>query len=200
MSLIIDVSAYQGKIDFDEIAKQDIDRIILRTTTQNGKIDTRFMENLNGALQKTKCTIDGYKFAYTREYVPAYMECIKTLELLQDKGALKFLNMFWLDLEKFGNADFTTEQADATIKGYADACKEYNVKMGLYFNYNYAKNIVNDVWHYIFPLWIARYNTTLGDVSPWQPAIWQYTSSGSVGGISGNVDISCYCDWNEVNV
>lgn len=188
MSKIIDVSAYQGAIDWKQAA-QEIDGAILRTTTQNGKLDTRFMENLNGALQNSVNTIDGYKFAYTREYIPAYVEACKTLDLLASHGALSFLRYFFLDIEAWGDRDYTKEEANAVIKGYRDACQDFNVKFALYFNWNYAKNIVDNYWHYL-PLWIARYNSSLGDVSPWSPILWQYTSTGTIAGIKGNVDIS----------
>lgn len=188
MSKIIDVSAYQGAIDWKQAA-QEIDGAILRTTTQNGKIDTRFMENLNGALQNSIKTIDGYKFAYTREYIPAYVEACKTLDLLDYHGALSFLRYFFLDLEAWDGRDYTREEANAVIKGYRDACQDFGVKFGLYFNWNYAKNIVDTYWRYL-PLWIARYNSSLGDVSPWSPILWQYTPTGTIAGIKGNVDIS----------
>lgn len=188
MSKIIDVSAYNGSIDWSK-AVQEIDGAILRTTTQNGKIDTRFMENLNGALQNSVKTIDGYKFAYTREYIPAYVEACKTLDLLDSHGALSFLRYFFLDLEAWGGRDYTKQECDAVIKGYRDACQDFDVKFGLYFNWNYAKNIVDEYWRYL-PLWVARYNSSLGDVSPWSPILWQYTSSGTIAGISGAVDIS----------
>ena len=188
MGKIIDVSAYQGAIDWKEAA-QEIKGVILRATTQNGKIDTRFMENLNGALQNSVKTIDGYKFAYTREYIPAYIEACKTLDTLDSHGALSFLRYFFLDLEAWGGRDYTKQECDAVIKGYRDACQDFNVKFGLYFNWNYAKNIVDDYWRYL-PLWIARYNSSLGDVSSWSPILWQYTSTGTIAGISGAVDIS----------
>lgn len=188
MSKIIDVSAYQGAIDWKQAA-QEIDGAILRTTTQNGKLDTRFMENLNGALQNSVKTIDGYKFAYTREYIAAYVEACKTLDLLDYHGALSFLRYFFLDLEAWDGRDYTKQEADAVIKGYRDACEDFGVKFGLYFNWNYAKNIVDTYWRYL-PLWIARYNSSLGDVSPWSPILWQYTSTGTIAGIKGNVDIS----------
>ena len=188
MSKIIDVSAYQGAIDWKQAA-QEIDGAILRTTTQNGKLDTRFMENLNGALQNSVKTIDGYKFAYTREYIPAYVEACKTLDLLDYHGVLSFLRYFFLDLEAWDGRDYTKQEADAVIKGYRDACQDFGVKFGLYFNWNYAKNIVDTYWRYL-PLWIARYNSSLGDVSPWSPILWQYTSTGTIAGIKGNVDIS----------
>lgn len=41
-----------------------------------------------------------------------------------------------------------------------------------------------------YGLWIARYASETGSISPWKNlALWQYTSSGSVPGYSGNVDL-----------
>ena len=188
MSKIIDVSAYQGSIDWSKASKE-ISGVIIRSTTQNGKIDTRFMENLNGALQNGVQTIDAYKFAYTRSYIPAYMEACKTLETLSGYGALRWLRRFWLDIEAFGGRDFTTAECNEVIRGYKDAAQDFNLDLGLYFNYNYAKNIVDNYWKCL-PLWIARYNSSLGNVTPWSPEIWQYTDKGTIDGISGYVDIS----------
>lgn len=190
--MIIDISAYQGAIDWEQAAKE-IKGVILRSTTQNGKIDTRFMENLNGALKNGVESISAYKFAYTRTHIAAYMEACKTLDLLDGYGALRWLDMFYLDLESWGGRDYTSGEANEVIRGYMEAAQEYGVKFGLYFNYNYAKHIVDDYWKCL-PLWIARYNSSLGDVSPWKPKLWQYTDMGTIAGISGNVDISKYVE------
>jgi lysozyme len=54
-----------------------------------------------------------------------------------------------------------------------------------------------------YGLWLARYNTEPGDVSPWPGmAMWQYTSSGRVSGWSGDVDLDTFygdaADWAEL--
>ena len=195
MGKIIDVSAYQGAINWEQTSKE-VNGVILRTTTQNGNMDARFMENLNGALHNSLMTIDGYKFAYTRDYIPAYVEACKTLDLLDSHGVLPFLRYFFVDIETWGGRDYTKEEANAVIKGYKDACEDFEIKLGLYFNWNYAKNIIDNYWRYL-PLWIARYNSSLGDVSPWRPILWQYTDKGTIAGINGNVDISKYCEVDE---
>lgn len=191
--MIIDISSYQGKIDWQMVSKAGVDKVILRSTTKNGKLDTRCIENYNGILQNmNNClnAIDFYKFSYARTYVGARMECLKTLRTMENHGIrLEVMDVFYLDLESFDGRDYTTEEANNVILGYLDACRLYGVTLGLYFNYNYAKNIVDPVWAYM-PLWIARYNSTLGNVEPWKPIYWQYTSSGHVDGIAGNVDIS----------
>lgn len=186
--MIIDVSAYQGAITWSEAA-EEVDHVILRTTTQNGNIDTRFMENLNGCLKSSIETIDGYKFAYAKLYIPAYMEACKTFNTLDKLNALRFLDTFWLDLEPVKGVQHTTQEVNEIIRGYKDAALDFNVKLGLYFNYNYAKHVVDSYWS-CFPLWLARYNKTMGDVSPFKPVLWQYSDKGSIAGIKGYVDVS----------
>ena len=48
------------------------------------------------------------------------------------------------------------------------------------------------IWKYVD--WVAAYTKTLGFVNPYCAGSkgWQYTSSGYIPGITGNVDISCW--------
>lgn len=188
--MIIDLSSYNGQIDFETLRKEPIERAILRSTTKNGKLDVRFMENLNGFLTKTNVIIDAYKFAYARKTIPAFLEAAKTFQKLREAGALGFIQTFWLDLEDFDGCAHTPEEANEVIFGYYKAAHEYHVNLGLYFNYNYAMHIVDPFWGNLMPLWIARYNKTLGDTGEWKPVLWQYTSKGIVNGIPNVVDIS----------
>lgn len=191
--MIIDVSSNQGRIDWLKVSKQ-VDGVILRATIKNGNLDPRFMEYYNGILKNSNSklqSISAYKFSYERTYIGAYREACECLQTLLDHGVrMQVLDRFYCDIEQWGGRDYTTAEADAVLKGYRDACVEFGVTFGMYFNYNYAKHIVNaKVWRR-FPLWIARYNKTLGDVSPWTPELWQYTSAGKIDGISTPVDIS----------
>lgn len=191
--MIIDISSNQGKIDWQKVSRQDVTRVILRSTTQNGKLDVRTLENYNGILQNMNDklqSVDFYKFSYVRDYTSARIESMRTLATLVRNGIrLEVMDTFYLDLEGHGGRDYTKDEANEVILGYFDTCLDLNVNLGLYFNYNYAKNIVDTIWRDL-PLWIARYNTKLGDVRPWTPELWQYTSKGTVDGISGYVDIS----------
>ena len=191
--MILDISSNQGRIDWQKVSHQDVTKVILRSTTQNGKIDVRTLENYNGILQNMNDklnSIDFYKFSYVRDYTSARIESMKTLDTMERAGIrLEVMDTFFLDLEGHGGRDYTKDEASQVILGYFDTCLRSNINLGLYFNYNYAKNIVDPIWREL-PLWIARYNSILGDVSPWTPELWQYTSKGHVDGIIGNVDIS----------
>lgn len=191
--MIIDISSNNGAIDWQKVSKAGVTDVILRSTTRNGLLDTRTIENYNGILKNMNEVLNSlsfYKFSYVRTYAEARMECLKTLNELFSHGIRRdVITRFYLDLEAWGGRDYTNIECNEVILGYLDQCINSGVQFGLYFNYNYAKNIVDKVWSDL-PLWIARYNKTLGDVAPWNPEIWQYTSTGHIDGISTNVDIS----------
>lgn len=189
--MIIDVSSYQGVIDWEKVSKSGVKKVIHRATTKNGQLDTALLRNYNGILQNMNSNFncfDVYKFSYERGYIPARIEALKTIELLHEKAI--YFDTLWLDLEGWGGRDYTREEANNVICGYLDACRDTGTtNLGLYFNYNYAKNIVDDIWR-VLPLWLARYNNTMGDISPFKASMWQYTSKGHIDGITGNVDVS----------
>lgn len=187
----LDLSSNQGTIDFTKLKTQNIDGIILRSTTANGNLDTRLIEYYNGILHNMSDIdeISVYKFSYAWTYQEARIEAFKCLQALGEKGI--HFDYFYLDLEAHGGRDYKTDEASAVIMAYIDQFRFLGIdeKFRLYFNYNYAKNIIDKMWARV-PLWLARYNSTMGDVSPFNVVLWQYTSTGHVDGISTAVDIS----------
>lgn len=192
--MYIDISSNQGEINWQEVKTvEGINGIILRATTKNNKLDVRTIENYNGILHNMSDIddISVYKFSYARDYIGARVECRKCLDELSKHGV--HFDYLYLDLEGFGGRDYTTEEANAVIVGYMDEMHQGNIfiasKLRLYFNYNYLKNIIDPIWRQ-FPIWLARYNATMGDTFGANIVLWQYTSTGQIAGINGNVDIS----------
>lgn len=188
---IIDVSAYQGKIDWSRVSRnKEIGGVILRSTVKTGKLDARFCENLNSIIRTfNNPFIGAYKFAYTTDYIDAFVEAYKTLEAMDRVGALALIDRFFLDLENWQN-HYNMKEANEVIKGYIDAAKEFNKPIGLYCNYDYLKRVIDpEAWSHLY-LWYARYNKTMGDIAPFKARIWQYSSKGKVDGITGDVDMN----------
>lgn len=188
--MIIDISSYNGNIDFGEMYnKESIERIIMRSTTKNNKLDTRLIQNVNGAIAAGIKNIDFYKFSYARNYGDAAHECSVLIARLRAAGLIHMFDMMWLDLEDFDGRSYTTAEASQIIAAYMNVLELAAIPLGIYCNYNYAKNILPD-WASVFPLWLARWSRQTGDVSPFKIIYWQYTNSGKCAGIVGDVDIS----------
>ena len=195
--MYLDISSSQGFIDWQAVkTNEGINGVILRATTKNNLLDVRTIQNYNGILHNMSDVdeISVYKFSYARDYIGARVECRKCLDELKGHGV--HFDYFYLDLEGWGGRDYTRDESNAVILAYMDELR-FNgdfSKIRLYFNYNYLKNIIDPIWRQI-PLWLARYNATMGDTFGANIVLWQYTSTGHVNGIIGNVDIS-----REVNV
>lgn len=190
--MYIDVSEYQGLIDWKRVHDEnDVKGIILRATTRNGKLDKRLIRNYNAIL--TSCSdvkeLSVYKFSYSRTYAGARVEAANVLSTLH-QNEIKF-DYFYLDLEKFDDKDYTPDEAAQVILAYCDAFRNAGIKdkLRLYFNKNYLDNIIPTNFKHM-PIWLARYNSVMGDVKGANVVLWQYTSTGKVNGISGNVDLS----------
>lgn len=190
--MYIDISSNQGLIDWQAVkTNKDINGVILRATTKNNFLDVRTKENYEGILHNMSDVdeISVYKFSYARDYVTARIECLKCLAEL-DKNGVRF-DYLYLDLEKWGGMDYTREESSAVILGYMDEMRVNAVfsKFRLYFNYNYLHNIIDPIWRQI-PIWLARYNDTMGDTFGANVVLWQYTSKGRIDGIKTDVDLS----------
>ena len=190
--MYLDISSNQGVIDWAKVAQnKDINGVILRATTRNGKLDTRTKENYESILRNMSDVdeISVYKFSYARDYVSARVECLYCLKELE-KANVKF-DYFYLDLEGFDGRDYTKDETTIVIMAYMHEMMFNGVysKFRLYYNYNYLKNIIAPIWWEI-PTWLARYNNTMGDTLGANIVLWQYTSTGKIDGIKTNVDIS----------
>lgn len=194
--MYIDISSNQGAIDWTTVkTHEDINGVILRSTTRNGKLDVRTLENYNGILQNLPDIgeISVYKFSYARDYVTACVECRRTINELKAHGV--HFDYFYLDLEDFNGRSHSKEECDAVILGYRHTLIEYGLHhlLRLYVNKNYLTNIIDKTWSDI-PIWLAWYKDarvlTAEEFEPFKIVLWQYTSKGRIRGITNDVDIS----------
>lgn len=191
---LIDVSAYQGAINWAKVAADpEMKGAILRTTVKDGSFDKKFLDNISGIAANINehfgyCGM--YKLAYTRNYIDAYLEALATLSAIDKAGVLGCCHRFFLDLEGWGGRDYTTREASEVIKGYGEAAAEMGVPFGLYANWNYITHIIDPMWSKRTYLWLARYSITMGKNGDWEPKIWQYTSDGVVDGVPARVDMN----------
>ena len=82
-----------------------------------------------------------------------------------------------------------------TIKAFCEIIKNAGYKPMVYFNTDHSYNgiYLEELKDYGF--WLAQYNTVLN--YPYKIDMWQYTETGAVPGIEGNVDINLYFPWEE---
>lgn len=194
--MILDLSKYNGTIDWAKMTSENnIERVILRATTKNGELDTKFVENAQYA-KACGIPIDIYKFSYATDTESAFNECL-TLAHEVAKTGVAYDNL-WIDIEDVAGKRWTTKRAFDVIAGYHSCwwtCCASDFKrmwgcIGIYCNLDYYLHVIPKVYRDNEPIWLARWTKGLLGVNAPNIKYWQYTSKGKVSGISGDVDIS----------
>ena len=187
----VDVSKYQGSIDWKAVKDSGISFAVLRIL-QNGSScreqDPTFESNL-------KCCIENgidyscYVYAYATTHEQARLEADLVINLLKERKMT-----IWYDLEDKSIAPLGKDAIEGIALSFIGECKEAGFDVGIYCNKNWYDNYISDYLKKKFKFWIARYGKNTGYLDEkYKPTgrnviAWQYTSKGIVDGIDGFVD------------
>lgn len=197
----IDVSAHQGVINWD-LTKTQIEGVIIRAGYGKNNIDQKWVPNIETVRDMT-LDLGVYWFSYAYSVDMAYMEGKYAAMAVQKKLGSRCIPIAY-DLEydsvtyaakkgvKIGRAE-ATQYAIAFLK----AVQECGYRPMIYTNIDYLKRYFDwDAIRKAVPdtmLWLAQWRdtkpTAYDDIS-----VWQYSSSGSVPGINGRVDMDIIYD------
>lgn len=187
----IDISYYQGSVNFSKVKASGIDFVIFRSSYRK-TVDTKFFEYVNGS-RKVGLSIRGvYHFIYALNEQQALDEakfCLKqVIKAGLPKSTYIFADFEYDSVNKAAKAGVKLgkNECNAFTKIFCDYIKSQGYKTGVYANIDYYKNwYMNDIKNR-YPIWLADYSG-----GPDYACIaQQYTSSGSVNGISGKVDMN----------
>jgi GH25 family lysozyme M1 (1,4-beta-N-acetylmuramidase) len=189
---IIDVSVHQGKIDWKKVRAVGIGGVIIRAGYGRGNIDGRFKENIEGAIKAGFKTIGVYWFSYAYDTEMAKREaqfCNDVIKPYKDKINLGVYFDWEYDSMNYAkkNGVYPNKNLITNMNLYfCERIKELGYKAGYYLNLDYQKNFIDTSRLKAFYKWFARYTSeTQKDCY-----LWQYSSTGKVSGISGNVDMN----------
>ena len=191
----VDVSAHQGPIDWQAVRNSGIEFAIIRLGYRgygSGKLveDEYAKQNLQAA-KEAGLKIGAYFFSQALDIKEADEEIQFMLNMLADV----YLDMpIVLDWE-IPTEDARTKDMDArTLTDiqlhFCGQMKKMGLQPMVYFNWHQSENLyyLSELEEY--PFWLALYQDRM--TYPWKVEMWQWTSSGKVPGIQGNVDINVY--------
>lgn len=190
----IDVSKHQGNIDWAKVKADGIEFAIIRAGYGKNTVDEKFKQNVQGCISNN-IPFGFYWFLYCTNVAEATQNAVKfadTIAPYKDKIKMKVWCDFEYDTDKKANAKgvvFTKQLRTDCVKAFCETLKSYGYEVGNYANPDYIKNKFNAI---PYPLWYAKYSLLKGSQDCF---MWQYSSKGTVKGISGNVDMNkCYID------
>jgi lysozyme len=184
----VDVSEYQGKIDWDLVENLEndypIEFVFIRATAGNDREDAQFDENWLGA-KKRKMIRGAYHYYRPNENSLEQAKLfIKTVRLR--KGDLPPV----LDIEKLPKGQ-SLDSLKIGLRRWLKAVEaHYKVKPIIYTGEKYYDDFLKkDFSDYLF--WIANYNFYREKIAEdW--LFWQFTEKATVSGIKGNVDVNIF--------
>lgn len=193
-----DMSEWQIDVDYSSLKKNGIDFAILRSSYRDS-IDKMFVKHVEGC-KKVGIEIPGiYHFIYglnvkeVKKEAELAVKCAKKVGL--PKNTYVFADFEYDTVKKAAQKGVILNSAECNEFTVA-FCKEVEslgYKAGIYTNLDYYKNMYDKDVLSAWSIWLADYSG-----EPDYPCIFQqYTSKGSVPGVSGSLDLN-YGFQNEI--
>lgn len=196
----IDVSAWQGQIDWKTVAAYGMDFAILRIT-EAGNVTDKYFERNYTECQKYNIPTGVYKYSYAMTIAEIQSEARKVVSVLNGR---KLQHPVWLDLEYSSQRSLGAESIHKMAEAFEKIITAAGYKFGIYCNVDWYMNVIcSHLKKYDF--WIARYPANDDGwlqerLRPDFGVGWQYSSKAKIPGINGTVDRSVfYKDYKEVS-
>lgn len=186
----IDVSSYQGEINFKEFASSGYNHLYIKAGEGGTMVDPRFEENYKGA-ESEGLTYGFYYFLTAKNISEAESQAEHFANLITE---IPYSLRPAMDFEVFSG--ITVEESNEIALAFLKKIEELTSVTPAIYSDAYA---VETRWSSelsVYPLWVADYahltepqTYTLPENSVW--SVWsayQYTDSAIIPGIDGNVD------------
>ena len=188
----IDVSKYQGNIDWGAVAASGINFAIIRVGyrgSASGALvqDPYFKKNISGAT-KAGIKVGLYFFTQAVNEAEAVEEASMAMSLA---SGYKVTYPIFIDTESAssGRANGLSKSArTAVVKAFCQTVRNGGYKAGVYASKSWYANQLNASALNGYCIWVAQYNSSCTYSGKYD--MWQYSSKGSVSGIKGNVDMN----------
>ena len=191
----IDVSVFQGDIDWDEVKADGIDFAMIRLGYRGASdgglhVDSCFKQNIKGA-KKAGVDIGVYFFSQAITPEEAIEEARFVLKKIRGKG-VNYPIAF--DMEPIDGteraANLTMEEKTKVADAFCQVIKRNGYTPMIYGNPQWLNGHLDLGYLTEYNTWLAHY--AHGTHYENQFYMWQYTDSGSVEGIEGHVDMNLY--------
>lgn len=185
----IDVSTWQGNIDWKKVKASGIDFAMLRAGYGKGNIDNKFNVNAKGCNDNSiPFGVYWFSYAYTEAMAKAEADyCINAIKKYKVEYPVCF--DFEYDSMDYANKNGVTINASklASIgKAFLSRVEELGYYAMNYTNIDYLNKGFSSLTTQ-FDTWIAQWSSSAPS-RKW--GIWQYSAKGAVSGINGSVDMN----------
>ena len=191
----IDISQWQGNIDFQKVKSDGVQFTIIREGYGSSNVDPKFFEYVRNCKSNGIEVKGVYHFSYALNAKMAEQEAIFCIQQMQKAGLGKDCIVFF-DLEydsvnyaKKQGVNIGKNECVTFTRAFCEKVTQLGYTAGIYSNISYYQTMYdpNLIAKYVY--WLAHYTSG----SPAYPCKFQqFASDGKVNGINGNVDVDWY--------
>ncbi len=185
----VDVSEYQGDVNWNAVADSGIDFAMVRILKKGGAKDSKFERNYENA-RAAGIKVGVYRYSYAQSVAEAEQEAREVVAAL---GGRKLDYPVALDMEDKSQYWISPSVKAEMILAYKRIIEAAGYKFVLYANTDWLTNRIETSRLSGVDIWIARWRSLdsgHGYNGPGNVTMWQYSDAGRIPGISGNVDLN----------
>lgn len=198
----VDVSEHQQEIDWQTVSYTGADFAMIRAGYRGyteGQIyaDEYFEKNVSGAI-KAGLDVGVYFFSQAVTVEEAVEEARFVLELVKEYKITYPIVYDWEFIENSSARTYSMSAKEVTdcAMAFCETVAYAGYTPMIYFGQNASVENFDLERLRVFDFWLADYTDT--PVFPYDFQMWQYTSRGSIDGISGEVDVNyCFTEYKD---
>ena len=191
----IDISAWQGNINFKQVKTTGVDFVIIREG-YGTTVDQKFFEYVSGAKSAGIAIPAVYHFCYSTNEAAAILEAQTCMANVAKAGLPKNTIIFFdFEYDTVTNAKrkgvtLGKQQCISFTNAFCNTIAKQGYKPGVYCNLDYYNTMYDTATINKYILWLAQY--TKGEPK-FKCAYHQYSDKGKIAGINADVDLNtCY--------
>ena len=191
----IDVSKYQGKIDFQKVKDSKIEFVIIRAGygKDASQKDPYFETNYTNA-KAAGLNVGTYWYSYALTEDDVKKEAKAFMKVIAGK---QFEYPVYLDLEYLNQLKNGKDFCSNVVRCFCGTLEKHKYFAGLYMSRFYLQTYIYPEVAEKYSLWIAEYGDKCRYNHPYD--MWQKSDACQVNGISGNVDLDeCYVNFPDI--
>ncbi len=192
----IDVSKWNGTVDWKKVKSSGIDFAMIRDgfgKKSPAQVDKKFKENIEGA-KNTGINVGVYHYSYAdsaQDGIDEAQFCLENIRGYQLEYPVV------IDMEDKEMLKLSTRQRTDACMAFCNEIEKNGYYAMVYTNKIWLENYLHaDEILSKYDLWLAQWG---GDKPAYNCGIWQYSETGKVDGVNGNVDLNfAYKDYPYV--
>lgn len=191
----IDVSGFQGNIDWKQVKNAGVDFVFIRVggrgTTEGGLYKDDLAQSYYDGAKKAGLSVGAYFFSQAITPKEAQEEAWFVLDQVKDweLDLPVVYDWEWVS-DDSRTAEMTGQLLTHCTEVFCQTVENAGLTPMIYFNYSQGLELLDLERLSDYPFWLALYEPSVR--FPYRVNFWQYSCTGSVPGIEGDVDMNLY--------